>query len=545
MAEFDFSSYPKPQAPVNPLDQVIKMGQMADTLGQIEVGKAVQGAMDPATGEISRPGVAQALKGSVAGSMKAPAAMQALEQLRTAGFGADQAGLETFQKRMALINHVFGHVAAKDNPTIDDVNSAAARVMDPSVNGPKYGLTMPVVMEALKKFRGPDGRPLPSAKIKQIAADMQTMTMTSSEILSQVAPRFQVIQDGNTIRFEPVPPQLDMDPNGKLPMVTQRVPTGTEYTDENNNRRIVGPQPPAPTLRRNDVFIRPTAGRTGSSNPLDGVVSATPGPVEIMDKNGKVIETRPPGSAFPTFGDRFDAAFGPRQSSSDMSKAPAPGAAEAATSVAQNSANMFNQLTSAANEAPTIHGILQNLEREVEGFTPGPGANWRKLLASSANIVVPDSWKKEGSFLDPKRIADQEGFKKFATELAQRQRQALGGTGTDAQLNSAMDTSPNEAMSKEGIKSVLRILKGNNDALQTKFKEANKFKRDTKDGAAKYEQFLEEFNNNFDPRVFQLKYVPTKERNKWYASMTPEEQERFISSAKYAISKGWIKDNGR
>jgi len=141
MAEVDTSSYPKPQPQQNPLDQIIKFGQAAGAIGDLEAGKAVQGAIGP-DGEIDRNMLAQALKGTVAGSMKAIPTLQAHETLRNAGFSSDQAGLETFRKRMELVNGVFGHIAAKDNPTIQDINSAAARLLHPDVNGPKYGLTI-------------------------------------------------------------------------------------------------------------------------------------------------------------------------------------------------------------------------------------------------------------------------------------------------------------------------------------------------------------------------------------------------------------------
>jgi hypothetical protein len=448
MPDFDFSSYPKPQnQQTNPLDMILKVGQVADTLGNLEAGKAVQGAIGP-DGEIDRNAVAQALKGSVAGSMKAIPTLNAYEQLKNAGHVADQAGLENFQKRMALINHLFGGLASKDKPTMSDVNSIAARVLDPAVNGPKYGITFPVVMNALKNFRGPDGRPLPPEKIKEAALQMQTMTATTSEQLAVHSPRFQVVDDNNTIRFQPIGTAV----NPQYPVIVKRIPTGTEITNpETRTRELLPPQEPAPAMR-----IDPNTGEVvpqGQSQPI--VPMPRPAPVERPGNAlGSVISgsrrtfdtpTAPEDAPSPvksavtgpaTFAERY----GPKIGGGPQVNL-APGVSEAAVSTAGQSAAMGNQLVTAANEAPATRAILDNLERTLEDFKPGVGADWARIGKSLVNTTLPESVAKKIGF-DPKSIASQEEFNKLAYNLAQSQFQALGGTGTDAKLNSTMSTSP-------------------------------------------------------------------------------------------------------
>lgn len=532
MAEFDFSSYPKPQAQQNPLDMITKVGGALSTLGDIEAGKAVQGAIGP-DGEIDRNAVMQSLKGSVAGSMKAVPQAQALEQLRSAGFGADQAGLETFQKRMALVNHVFGHIASKDNPTINDVNSAAARLLDPGVNGPKYGLNFPVVMEALKKFRGPDGRPLNSQQIKQMALDMQTMTATTSEQLGAHSPRYSVVDDGATIKFEPVGTQV----NPQYPNVVKRIPTGTPQIGPDGRTPVLTPaQPPAPSLRT-DAQGRLLSAPPGSSTEVDSFGRPIKPPPAISRTPNQLEQAITPAQRVAqgfqdTYGNRLEGA--PKAGL-------APGVAAAATSTAETSAKLGNELTVAANEVPATMGILDNLERELKGFTPGPGADWRRLGKAFANTVIPESLKDKIGF-DPKSIADQEGFNKLAYNLAQNQFQALGGTGTDAKLNSTMATSPSELLSKEGNEGIIRLLKGNTDALRVKSKEWNKFKKTH--GEDSFGEFSDVFNETFNPRVFQFKYVPPAERQRWLNAMDPADRKRFLEAAEYARDKGWIKKGG-
>src|ERR1700678_2244620 len=99
MADVNTDSYPKPQPPQNPLDQILKVGQTADVLGNMEVGKGIQAAIQP-DGTIDRNVLAQVLKGSVAGSMQAPKALDALEKLRQAGYAADKEGIEALRSQL-------------------------------------------------------------------------------------------------------------------------------------------------------------------------------------------------------------------------------------------------------------------------------------------------------------------------------------------------------------------------------------------------------------------------------------------------------------
>lgn len=513
MAEFDFSSYPKPQSS-NPMDAITKLGPVLDVLGKIEQGKAVQGAIQP-DGSVDRNSVAQALSRTVAGGAQAIPTLDAVEKLRQAGYASDQSGLDSFSKRMSITNHLFGQLAAMDNPSIKDVNSIAARVLDPALEGHKYGLTWPVVMNALKQFRGPDGRPLSAAEIRKKAQLLQLQAASTQEQLEQITPQFDINDDGNTIRLIPKGSKALPEPYA----VTKRIPTGTPTIDPNTRQRVLTPpQETAPVERGGRVTA-------GSDYEVDSWGRRIP-------NSGGAS-----GSAAASPGASFQERFGAR-----MQGAPqqgfAPGVAEAATRTAENSATIFNNITTAAAEVPAIKGVLDNLERELRNFTPGPGADWRRIGKAFANTVIPDSLKDKIGF-DPKSIADQEGFNKLAYNLAQSQFQALGGTGTDAKLNSTMSTSPSELLSKEGNEGIIRLLKGNNDALKIRASEANKWRK--KYGEDSAADFIDSFNNEYNPRIFQFKYVPRKDRQAWFDAMSPEEKTEFARAARIAKERGWIK----
>lgn len=513
MAEFDTSSYPKPQAPGNPLDMLTKVGGLVDTLGNIEAGKAVQGAIGP-DGEIDRNALAQSLKSTVAGSTKALPTLNAYETLRQAGHVADQAGYENFRKRMELVNGFMGHLASKDNPTINDVNSIAASILDPKLGAHKYGLTFPVIMNAIQRFRGPDGRPLPPAEIRKRALEIQTMTAHTMEQMQINAPRTTERDTGVDVRNVPIGTMI----NPKSVATVKRIPVGAEQTDNDPasptyGQRVLTPsQPPAP-----DVPL-PRAAPAGRDNALSGL-------------------TRQPAAAAPAE-PTFDDIYKSRISGAAPAAGLPPGQSEAMQSTAQDSARMGNQLIAAAAEAPITRGILDNLEKDLKNFTSGPGADWKRVGKAFVNANLPQSVVDKIGF-DPKSIANQEGFNKLAYNLAQSQFQALGGTGTDAKLNSTMSTSPNELISREGNVGIIRLLKGNNDALNAKAKAWNAWKK--VHGPATFSDFQEHFNENFNPRVFQIKYIPSAQRTEWYNAMSEDEQRSFAKAAKYAKKQGWVK----
>jgi hypothetical protein len=219
---------------------------------------------------------------------------------------------------------------------------------------------------------------------------------------------------------------------------------------------------------------------------------------------------------------------------------PPVGEPEAIKGELAESQRQANDLSAAANETRNTKALIGNLRNTLKGFTPGPLADYSRIGRSLAANVVPDSWKKEGGFLDPKSIASQEEFNKFAQQIAQSQFKQLGGTGTNAHLDSVQHTSPNEFMSKLGIQGVLGFLDGNQDAIEMKNKEWRNW-RSKGNSVQTWPAFNQKFNETFDPRVFQLKYLAPKERREYVDSITtPDEAQSFVRAFHHAKTKGWI-----
>lgn len=487
MAEYRTDIY-KTAPPTNPLDDIVRLGHAASGLGDIVAGQAVQGALGP-DGDIDQNKLTQSLARSPVGGMKAIPTLTALQHLRQQGFATDQAGLETFQKRMGLVSHLFSGLASKDNPTMADVYDLASLVLGGNgkltAEAQKHGITLPAVMNVLKQFRGPDGQPLPPAEIKKKALQIQTQAAATAETLSQHSPQMTAVDRGGNIEFVPSgskenPASGTVIPKNLPPTTTVPSPKGAQY---------LGEQPaPAPS-------------------------AVAPGQ-----------QPRVPSTPVPT---------GP------LSDLP-PGYVAGENVNASEAVKLATGLTSAADEVPTQKAILENMERALDKFTSGPGADWTRFAkaAINRNVPLPKGWQ-----FDPDSIANQESFAKQAGLIAQSQFKALGGTGTDNQLHSTMATSPNEILSDMGNREIMAMLKGNADAIRVKNEEWLKYKE--LNGAKSYPEFSTLFNRLYDPRAFQFKYLNPKERQTYIDKMSPQDKEELLHAITYARQKKWIEYGGK
>jgi len=528
IGSFDFSSYPKPQPQANnPLSMLTDVAKMQSAIGELEVGKGVQQAMGP-DGQIDRNKLATFLGQSPAGASKAIPTLDALEKLKSAGFAADATGLDTLQKRLALTSHMFSGIAEKgDKATMAEVHKVARTVM--SLPGAKeLGIDLPLILNITKQFHGVDGKPLSGKEIAKKALELTTQAASSAEILGQHSPQYGTIDDGQNINFVP----LGTKAEPKLPAPMQkRIPPTTPVAGPEGQPRLYGEQgsPKDPNYSNNFKGII-----TGSeAGPVERADLPPPGP----QRRDRMPIPDDPSPATPQ--QRMDAAYG-------TAKGPAvanpPGfdtatQAETATSTARASA-----LSSAAAESPNARAIIGNLEKELKNFTPGPGADYKRIFKSAiiANAPIPASWKKEGAVFDERSVASQEEFNKQVHTLVQSQFKALGGTGTDAKLDSAMHTSPNELMSQQGIKGILSLLKGNEDAITLKNKEWRKWREQGK-GPQTYLQFEDNFNSEYDPRVFQFKYLKPKERQEYFDKIeNADERKELLRKVQKAHDNKWV-----
>ncbi len=207
---------------------------------------------------------------------------------------------------------------------------------------------------------------------------------------------------------------------------------------------------------------------------------------------------------------------------------PALGDAEAASRNVQQAQGLQQR----ASIVPQRRAALSNLSDSLKDFTPGPKADLTyglKALATQFGLAAPSS---------AKGVAAQEEFNKLSSQIALDQWGALGGTGTNDQLASTVKANPHEAMSKMGIKNVVALLQGNEDAIGAQFEAWQKFK--AVHGAASYDQFQQGWNRYYDPRVFQAEHMAPADVKAMIAGMTSAERKTFTRDQNIAQQAGWL-----
>lgn len=213
-----------------------------------------------------------------------------------------------------------------------------------------------------------------------------------------------------------------------------------------------------------------------------------------------------------------------------------PGYIEAATQTSADNAGQAMNLQKAAATVPQQKALLGNMESKLGDFSSGPGSSaWKQLAAGVQRVYGGNA----------QSIASQEDFNKMAGMIAQQQFQSLGGTGTDAKLDSAMSTSPNSALSGRGNKEIIHMLKGNADALSAMNSEWQQAQLPVNAGGMgqtpqDFGKFQAQFNRQYDPRAFQLQYMNPSERKQMLTGMAPSEKATFKNAVNTAVDKGWI-----
>lgn len=211
-----------------------------------------------------------------------------------------------------------------------------------------------------------------------------------------------------------------------------------------------------------------------------------------------------------------------------------PGVETGATEAATRAVSQLGALRTAAEAVPQNKAALTNIRDTLASFTPGPKANWTYLtgaLAQQLGVAPPKV--TEG-------VAGQEEFNKLATQFINNQMGALGGSGTDAKLASASHGSPNEFMSRLGIKNVTSLMLGLEDATAAKNSAWERWAA-SGNGPESYPQFVEKFNQIYNPRVFQSQYMSDAQKAAMIKDMTAAEKAQFDKDWKTAFKAGWIK----
>lgn len=270
---------------------------------------------------------------------------------------------------------------------------------------------------------------------------------------------------------------------------------------------------------------------TGNAAALENTLS--PGekaqPVNVIGPDGTPVQKRLSDFVTPT-GEQKSGVSAPTVGF-------APGVDTGFNTAAQGTAAQAIGLQSMASGVPARKGLLGNLEATLANFQPGPQSDfWKSYgqLAQEYHLPLPAP--------PADKVAAQEEFGKLAIQLAQSQFQALGGTGTDAQLSSTVHTSPNEFLSRIGNENIIGLLKGNEDAIAAQNDAWQKWQNadPVRHGPATFGRFQAQFNKIYDPRVFQSQYMSPDQRASMLKAMSPAEKTAFEARFKDAVKLGWV-----
>jgi hypothetical protein len=301
----------------------------------------------------------------------------------------------------------------------------------------------------------------------------------------------------------------------------------------------ITPQSPAGQNALGDMYGTPP----NSPNIPPPLPGTNPTPMSPQGNGGPVVLNASSGPA--------NATSAPSQLPPDFPKpsAPAqmtitPADTGAATDNAKATIQRNNDVLTAAQTSPTRMSDLQKIYGLAQTSTKfGPGADkasYYKGLSQQIPGINPSN----------DDATNYEVAKKYFSNLSGQYQKALGGTGTDKQLDIAMSGTPGPDMLNQAITKVAPFLMGQEKALQA---QAN-MRRSVTNPANGYKNPTQDLQNlegywqkNYDPDAFELASIPPAQRPAFIQSLSPADAAKLGGDGKNdkgsyqkALEAGWI-----
>jgi hypothetical protein len=473
--------------PTNYLDTAVKLqglqqGVLSNKLlgqqveGKIAMGEAASAAIDPETGKFDGDKFLKLLSQDKRGAFQVPEA-------------AAQAVARNIQEKQL------------DQQTLALTSARMAKVGD-------------VVASVLSTNRGADGKPQPLTRDGVIRALSDGLVSTG--LLND---QDSIRQLAGVVATLPTDERQLRDRLAQLYLQSHATQEGIAMVKGTPSTVDTGSQ----------IIQQQVAPLTGDIQ-VNGVVNKTRSPsekaqqVQVWDAAKGQYVLKPSGEAM---GDMAPGTL-PGAPQTPLAAGPAIGTQETATSNVEQA----QALQKRAAIVPNRKAALANLVNTLDKFTPGPKANLTgSLQGLAAQFGLAPPAVAEGK-------AAQDEFNKLAAQIALDQWGALGGSGSNAQLETAVHANPNEVMSKMGIKNVAALLQGNEDAIGAQFDAWQKYS--AKHGPASYGEFLGGWNKYYDPRVFQAEHMAPAAVKSMLGKMTDAERKTFLRDQSIARQAGWI-----
>ncbi|MBV8500753.1 MAG: hypothetical protein JO006_03450 [Paucibacter sp.] len=218
-----------------------------------------------------------------------------------------------------------------------------------------------------------------------------------------------------------------------------------------------------------------------------------------------------------------------------------PGESDLGTAGAARMTDLQRQ----ASESPTRVNVLDNiLALSRSGVATGPNQDWKnKMQGAFADTAI--GARLAGLVgMDPRTdVARYSEITKFMQQNANRNWQAAGGTGTDAQLDAQIAANVNKGMFPQAVQDVALWNKGSELALQAKAKAQQQWAQQPGNSPMNQAQFEQGWRQGFDPRVYQLSAIGQFDPGRlaqFTQNMSAADRAALLNKYQLAKQQGWI-----
>jgi hypothetical protein len=186
-------------------------------------------------------------------------------------------------------------------------------------------------------------------------------------------------------------------------------------------------------------------------------------------------------------------------------------------------------LDKAADDATTANYSLDQLTKDTEGFTPGPGVDIPVELAKAFS-TVGRLWGQT----PPKTLTSYQEFSKYANQLAFAASRQLGTREAAQIVQMQIDSNPNASLTPDAIKGLVGAMHGFNDYVIDKNAALNSWVK--QNGTP--QGFDSTWNKSIDPRAWGLNSLDRAAQIKLYQSLSKPQLQRLMNSYRYYQQAG-------
>lgn len=486
------------QAPQNPLQamgtalglkgQMLQQQMLQQQMGANQAtSAAMQQAYDPNTGRIDTNKLAAIMSQDPRAAYNLLPTQNAILENQQKQLGLDTGQFDLALKRNNYLQGAMAPLANKANVSQQDFINVAADMV-------KNGLIPPD--QAVKQLTG---LPSDSKALQQTAQQMFFQSQDASGRLQMMMPQNQVINTGAAQQF------VSVDPTTGRPTFQGMLPNQLSPGEAASPVAGFDPRTNMPINMTTQQFVNQAQG--GAPGQVPGGAGRYPGSAPGQQAPGGM-----PSVGVPT--------------------GPALGAAPAADVMAKGSAEGALALQNQAESSPDRVRILQDMTADLSHFESGPASGWTAQAKALALQLAPGM---AASVMDPQSVASKESFTKFAAQLAMKSAASMG-TGSDAQLATAVSGNPHADLSKLGLQQIMQVMTGMERATQAK----NMAFQQSGVPPQNYGKWSATWNSQVDPRVFVTPEMTQAQRAAMYNGLKPADQQKFMDSYRTAIQAGII-----